>query len=244
MEKRQSAGAARPFGEMGARTWGAAVAVLVLAACTAAKAPAPAPAPSAAAAPVPLPSPADPLAAQIDCYYQRLDSVISKADVERPFVWRNGGASANLSCEGMLPAAHKPSVDARAARFNLAGDGLFPFGGASPQDLLPAGRDMLSALARDTQRRYLKDATFGVQVIGHADRLGSAAANRRLSQERARTVRTYLIERGGLAPSSVQARGVGATQPAVQCADTLGRAALVACLAPSRRVELIVTGMR
>jgi len=244
MKKRQSVGAVRPSGEFLVRTWGVAIAVLVLAACTATRVPPPVPPAAAAPAPAPVAAPVDPLAAQIDCYYQRLDSVISKADVERPFVWRSGGAGANPSCEGMLPGAHKPTADARAARFNLAGDSLFPFGGSSPQDLMPAGREMLSALARDMQRRYVKDASFGVQVTGHTDRLGGAAANRRLSQARALTVRNYLIERGGLLPASVQARGVGATQPAVQCADTLGRAARIACLAPNRRVELVVTGMR
>ena len=52
-----------------------------------------------------------------------------------------------------------------------------------------------------------------IEVQGHADMSGSAASNMRLSQERARAVRTYLLEHYRLKPQNVTAKGYGETRP-------------------------------
>ncbi len=51
-----------------------------------------------------------------------------------------------------------------------------------------------------------------VEVGGHTDNTGNAAANMALSQRRAEAVRGILI-RDGVAPASLTARGYGETQP-------------------------------
>ncbi len=53
-----------------------------------------------------------------------------------------------------------------------------------------------------------------VEIAGHTDSIGSAAANLKLSQARAEAVRNYLISRGAK-PEQVSAKGYGKTQPLI-----------------------------
>jgi len=77
-----------------------------------------------------------------------------------------------------------------------------------------------------------------VQVNGYADRIGDDTANQWLSQRRAETVRNVLIAYG-LPAEAVSAHGRGESQSLTDCSASLSRAALVACLAPDRRVEIV-----
>jgi OOP family OmpA-OmpF porin len=52
-----------------------------------------------------------------------------------------------------------------------------------------------------------------IEIAGHTDDVGDDAANLRLSQSRAETVRDYLIEKG-ISKDRVTAKGYGETQPA------------------------------
>ena len=81
-----------------------------------------------------------------------------------------------------------------------------------------------------------------VRIDGYTDRLGSDAHNRKLSQARADAVRDYLV-RGGIAASRIRAAGFGSERPLAQCGD-LSRDALVACLQPDRRVEVLVEAVQ
>lgn len=116
----------------------------------------------------------------------------------------------------------------------LSADALFAFGKSGAGDISPKGQQELQQLAqklRETQRLER------VEVVGHTDRLGSAAANQRLSEARAGTVREVLVA-NGVPAAVVTARGSGATQPVVQCTDRV-RQALIRCLAPNRRVDVV-----
>ena len=75
-------------------------------------------------------------------------------------------------------------------------------------------------------------------VQGHADRLGSAAYNQRLSERRAAAVRDYLVARG-VAPQLIESSGAGSTMPRTDCPQKKRRA-LVECLAPDRRVTVAI----
>lgn len=75
-----------------------------------------------------------------------------------------------------------------------------------------------------------------VMVIGHTDRIGSAAYNQRLSERRANMVAQYLVSQG-VDPSRLQAMGRGETEPVVECSGIRGKA-LIECLQPNRRVEI------
>ena len=75
-----------------------------------------------------------------------------------------------------------------------------------------------------------------VDITGHADRLGSAAYNLRLSQRRAESERDDLIGKG-IEGGRLKAIGRGEENPVVTCNDRR-RAELIKCLEPNRRVEV------
>lgn len=54
-----------------------------------------------------------------------------------------------------------------------------------------------------------QDPSLTAQVLGYTDSKGSAAANQRLSQQRADAVKNYLVTRHGIDPSRITASGQG-----------------------------------
>jgi OOP family OmpA-OmpF porin len=62
-----------------------------------------------------------------------------------------------------------------------------------------------------------------VLVEGHTDSIGSAHYNLRLSQQRAESVRNYLIENFGIDPAKIIARGYGETDPGADNSTQEGR---------------------
>lgn len=136
------------------------------------------------------------------------------------------------------PAPTVPMVETiTKLQLNLSGDALFKFGGAALADVEPATRQTLDALIE--QLRGV-DADHSVVITGHTDRLGDSAYNLKLSQARADAFRQLLIGRG-VAAESVQAVGVGAREPIVNCGSVTGRKALIDCLKPNRRVSVRVS---
>jgi OOP family OmpA-OmpF porin len=81
-----------------------------------------------------------------------------------------------------------------------------------------------------------------VLVTGHTDRIGTQRYNQRLSERRADAVRDYLVSRG-VPRDKIETLGMGKTQPVpgVVCNQKQLKA-LIACLAPNRRVEIEVKG--
>lgn len=69
-------------------------------------------------------------------------------------------------------------------------------------------------------------------IEGHTDDVGDASANLSLSEQRAAAVKAYLVSRHKVAAHRLQARGMGATKPAVSNATAEGRQ-------QNRRVELV-----
>ena len=80
-----------------------------------------------------------------------------------------------------------------------------------------------------------------VNVSGHSDPLGSAQYNQRLSEKRAEAVRAYLVSKGADA-AKIEVFGLGDTRPVKSCQDQKKRSALIECLAPNRRVEVVIQG--
>lgn len=82
-----------------------------------------------------------------------------------------------------------------------------------------------------------------VNVNGHTDRLGSAQFNQKLSERRAAAVKAYLASKG-MDVSNIEVFGYGKTFPipTLRCPDSKDRKALIACLAPNRRVEVELQG--
>jgi OOP family OmpA-OmpF porin len=80
-----------------------------------------------------------------------------------------------------------------------------------------------------------------INVNGHADRLGSAPYNQKLSERRANAVRAYLVSKGADA-AKVETFGFGKTMPVKACPDQKDRKGLIECLAPNRRVAVEIQG--
>jgi outer membrane protein OmpA-like peptidoglycan-associated protein len=128
-----------------------------------------------------------------------------------------------------------PAADARSATIvRLPSDGLFELGGAT---LGPTGRRALDALAD----RLHGTPYARIRVIGHTDRTGRATTNLKLSWQRARVVRDHLATRG-IPAEVLDHEGRGSRDAAVD-PDRCGRGkdARIRCLAPDRRVDIVVT---
>ncbi len=130
-------------------------------------------------------------------------------------------------------SAAEPAEQAEQIR-EIRSEVLFAFDSA---ELSPRGRNAVRAAIGDIGSDW---QITEVEAIGHTDRLGSEAYNRNLSQARADAVADYLESLTALDDARIRATGVGEADPVVECADDQGREALIACLAPNRRTELVL----
>jgi outer membrane protein OmpA-like peptidoglycan-associated protein len=73
-----------------------------------------------------------------------------------------------------------------------------------------------------------------IRVEGHTDAIGSDEYNQKLSEERAGTVREYLVQQG-VPDATVTAVGFGKAKPVASNDTAAGRQ-------QNRRVELVVSG--
>jgi OOP family OmpA-OmpF porin len=166
--------------------------------------------------------------------------------------WNAGSASeANLQCDppaaGPVAAVVAPAPAPIAAvaapkpvaeRVTLDADTLFDF---DKSTLRPAGQQALDVFAAG-----LRDISPEViSAVGHTDRFGSDTYNQHLSDQRAASVKAYLISKG-IDAGRIATEGKGETQPVTKAGDCLGAksTAVVACLQPDRRVDVEVIGNR
>ena len=87
----------------------------------------------------------------------------------------------------------------------------FPSGSA---DLTPAARASLDNLGKALSSSEL--ANFRFRIEGHTDNVGSPEENKALSQRRAEAVVSYLTSQYNVAPSRLEAVGMGEEDPVVQ----------------------------
>jgi outer membrane protein OmpA-like peptidoglycan-associated protein len=106
-------------------------------------------------------------------------------------------------------------------------DVLFDF---NKYELKPEAREKLAKVSGI----LLAYPDLKTQVEGHTDNVGSEEYNQKLSEERAGTVRSYLVTQSVL-DANVTARGFGKTKPIADNSTNAGRA-------KNRRVELVVSG--
>ena len=131
--------------------------------------------------------------------------------------------------------APKPEVYVKS----LSADGLFKFDKYALADLLPEGRKEIENLAAELNNVYSK--VFGIEVIGHTDRLGSDAYNMKLGQRRADTIKKLLQDLGVTA--NIKASSKGESEPLVY-SDNKNLTQLKKDLQPNRRVEVKVDGVK
>lgn len=124
-------------------------------------------------------------------------------------------------------------------RINLGADALFEFDKWQPGSMLLEGKAELDELAVKL-RQYQDLGETRIVITGHTDRKGDDMYNMNLSQLRAQTVRSYLVQRG-INPSSMIAVGAGKSKPVKECPTNLPRQQEIDCLQPNRRVSLDIT---
>jgi outer membrane protein OmpA-like peptidoglycan-associated protein len=122
----------------------------------------------------------------------------------------------------ILPTTDTP----RGLQVNMA-DVLFAFG---KYDLQPPAREALAKFSGIV----LAHPGLHLAVEGYTDSVGSDAFNQMLSEQRASTVRAYLITQG-LDPNSITATGFGKSNPVASNDTPAGRQ-------QNRRVEIIISG--
>jgi len=139
------------------------------------------------------------------------------------------------ACAAPKPKPEAPPPPPIVQNQKLSSDSLFAFGQSSLENMSDEGRAQLDAFATALLggRPYEM-----VHVIGHSDRIGNDKANLDLSTRRAASVRDYLVQKG-VPTNRITAVGRGSVEPVVECEDK-DRQALIACLAPNRRVEIRV----
>jgi OmpA-OmpF porin, OOP family len=160
--------------------------------------------------------------------------------------WRNGfwtPATANAKCDGALVAqapapavapAPAPAPMITSQKVTFQADALFDFDKAV---LKSEGKSKLDDLASK-----IGDVNLEVVVAtGYTDKIGSDKYNDRLSLRRAQAVKAYLVSKG-IEANRIYTEGKGKRNPVVTDCAQKNRKALIACLAPNRRVEVEVVG--
>ncbi|KUZ98646.1 hypothetical protein WI41_27955 [Burkholderia latens] len=150
--------------------------------------------------------------------------------------WRDPQCADFVRDTAPATAAAQP---ARLEQFTIEGEALFPFAKSNLESMLPGGRAELDAAIEKIRDEA---GMTNIDVVGHADRIGSEASNRALSLARAETVKRYLVAHG-IDAARIRADGAGTSQPVSHCPPG-ETPAVIACLQKDRRVTITVYGQR
>lgn len=113
-----------------------------------------------------------------------------------------------------IVAAVTPATTAPAGVAAVSITVTFPTGSAV---LTPQAEATLAPLGRALSSADL--APFRFRIEGHTDSVGDASSNMLLSERRAQAVRDYLVNNHGVAPSRLEALGLGETRLLVTTGD-------------------------
>ena len=147
-----------------------------------------------------------------------------------------------LLLEVCEPKAAAPAAAPKAAAFGekvtIAADALFDFNKAT---LRPEGKAKLDDVVGKAKQLNLEV----IIAVGHADRIGSAAYNQKLSEKRAASVKDYLVSKG-IPANRVYTEGKGSKQPVTKPDQCKGAksAKVISCLQPDRRVDIEIIGTK
>ncbi|MDR2113432.1 MAG: OmpA family protein [Candidatus Accumulibacter sp.] len=135
-----------------------------------------------------------------------------------------------------VAATKAPPVKPEIKKVSVAADALFDFNKAV---LRPEGKAKLDDVIAKSRQLTLEV----VIAVGHADRIGGAAYNQKLSERRAAAVKDYLVGKG-IPANRVYTEGKGSKQPVTKPGDCKGAKSpkVIACLQPDRRVDIEIIG--
>ena len=141
----------------------------------------------------------------------------------------------------MAKAAAAPAEKMMAAKptgekITVAADALFDF---NKSTLRPEGKAKIDEVAAKANSLVLEV----VIAVGHADRIGSASYNQKLSEKRAAAVKDYMVSKG-IPANRVYTEGKGSKQPMTKAGECKGPKSqkVIACLQPDRRVDIEIIG--
>jgi outer membrane protein OmpA-like peptidoglycan-associated protein len=155
------------------------------------------------------------------------DLAKSHEDLERERKAREAAEKKAAQALASLEEIAKVKEESRGMVITLSGAVLFK---SNKADLLPIATEQLTKVAEALKEQ---DETKTIVVEGHTDSRGSERANLKLSQDRADSVRAFLISQG-INANRVVAIGKGKSQPIADNSSAEGRA-------NNRRVEIVVS---
>jgi OOP family OmpA-OmpF porin len=129
-----------------------------------------------------------------------------------------------------VPVAPPPPPPARFEKVTMSATELFAFDSAKLAPNQPKLDDMAKLLNDNP-------SISGITITGYTDRIGSDKYNQKLSEQRANSVKAYLVGKG-VSADRLTAQGKGKANPIVACDGKMKRPELIKCLEPNRRVEV------
>ena len=134
------------------------------------------------------------------------------------------------------PPTPKPPVPREYA---LETDALFEFGKA---EIRASGYNAIESLMQRLQQDF--SSVERIRVVGYTDPIGSAAFNKKLSQDRANVVARQIASRNLPIEKGIEAEGRGPIELVkTGCGNTPTPENKI-CHAPNRRVMVVITGAR
>lgn len=170
--------------------------------------------------------------------------------------WRAGYWTPSMATEECDPDLVKKAAPAAKAQDTVPATPLVPPTGPAKPAFekvtiqAEALFDFDKAVVRPDGKKVLDDEVVSkmkqysqVEVLlitGHADRIGSAKYNQKLSERRAAAVKDYLVSQG-VEANRLETAAKGESEPVVDCKNVKGpenrkNKKLVECLQPNRRV--------
>ncbi len=138
-----------------------------------------------------------------------------------------------------VPVTTKETPTVQKYTLEISADALFAFDRYELKDMKPEGKAQIEKFASELNKVYSN--VVQIDVVGHTDRLGSDSYNYRLGQRRANTVKNYLQTLG--VKERIVASSKGESEPKVNPMNK-NLTILKQELAPNRRVEISVTGVK
>jgi len=132
-------------------------------------------------------------------------------------------------CNGGVPKVAKHDIRSRLSKEDRTV--YFDFNKSTLNAHEKAKLDDVSKIILDSKE------VESVDIVGYADMIGKGSYNKKLSQKRAATVKSYLASKG-LKTRNVRVEGLGSSNSVTHCDKKLPRKELISCLAADRRVEI------
>jgi OOP family OmpA-OmpF porin len=134
-----------------------------------------------------------------------------------------------------LPTPAPPQV------ISLTSDALFAFGKSGLGDILLAGRTALDDVVRRVNTEYA--SVDSITILGHSDLIGRPEDKQKISEQRAQTVRDYLLS-NGLSTTRILSQGRADREPVASSCGVTSTPLNILCNRPNRRVSIEISGIR